>query len=260
MTHRRTRAAYRRYDASAAAAPALHKASQANARRWSRARVTSVAILMLAVLASAWAWMSDDFYVLQPQVTGNTRVPSEAIAAGSGLRGLHAFWVNASEIEGRLIAVVPSIRSARVSCALLAECTIDVSEREPLLTWKRGASEVWVDDSGKAFTAQGDPATTVVIEALDGNPLLPGQQLKAEWLDAIRMSASALPEMQSFRFTNARGVEFDDASGYPVYLGIGTNMDERVAVWRALREQLAGKGIQPKYIDVRYVLAPYYEK
>jgi cell division septal protein FtsQ len=258
MTHRRTRAAYRRYDASAA--PALHKASQANARRWSRPRVASVAILTLAMLASAWAWMSDDFYVMQPQVTGNTRVPAEAISAGSGLRGLHAFWVNASAIEAQLIAAVPSIRNAQVTCALPARCAIHVTEREPLLTWRRGESEVWIDENGTAFTAQGEPATTVLIEALDGAPVLPGQQLRAEWLETIRAGASALPEVQSFRFTAARGLEFEDAGGYAVYLGIGANMDERVALWRALHEQLVLKGIQPKYVDVRYVLAPYYEK
>jgi len=66
--------------------------------------------------------------------------------------------------------------------------------------------------------------------------------------------------VRAYRYSTGRGLEFADPDGYPVYLGSGSNMSDRAAVWRALREDLAARGIAPKYIDVRFVLAPYYER
>lgn len=257
---RKQRSAYRRYDASAAAAPSLHTISQAAARELNRPRLVSGLILLTVIILGLWIWLSEDFYIMQPSVTGNPRVPTEEITSASQISALHVFWVNAAEVETRLLESIPSLRETHLSCALPASCTIAIEERQPLLTWKRGQSVVWIDESGAVFTTHDTMSTLLTVESTDATVQLPGERLDTKLMAAILSSAYALPEVQSFRYSAERGLEFDAPRGYAVYLGVGSNMNERVSVWRALHAQLEQQGVQPKYIDVRFALAPFYEK
>jgi hypothetical protein len=117
---------------------------------------------------------------------------------------------------------------------------------------------MWIDRSGVAFAAQGEATGLVTVDAVDAPALVPGERVEPEVLAAMATTLDALPEVRAFRYSTARGLEFDDPSGYPVYLGTGSNLDDRIAVWRALRADLAAREIAPAYIDVRFPLAPYY--
>ena len=231
---------------------------QASEFRIDRSRLVSLAVLMTIVLTGVWIGFDEAFYISVPGVTGQTRVPMDDIARASGLIGLHLAWVNSAEVESRLLEALPSLRAARVTCSLLADCAITVAEREPFLAWRWGDALVWVDQDGVVYSARNGLQDMLAIESSDVQPPPPGQRVDPDLMTAIVAAAQALPEVRIFRYSAARGLEFTDASGYPVYLGTGTNMADRAVVWRALREDLASRGIEPVYIDVRFPLAPYY--
>jgi len=163
-----------------------------------------------------------------------------------------------AEVESRLLETLPSLRAARVTRSLPADCAITVAEREPFLAWRWGDALVWVDQDGVVYSARNGVQDVLSIESSDVQPPPPGQRVDSDLMAAIVAAAQALPEVRMLRVSVARGLEFTDASGYPVYLGTGYNMADRAVVWRALREDLASRGIEPLYIDVRFPLAPYY--
>lgn len=275
------RSSYRRYKAVAVAPLRLTRDTttsrrslrQAEARGFNHPRAVSGALVVAVALVGIWIGFDESFYVSVPSLTGHRRVPAVEIVSGSGMAGLHALWVNSSEIEAALLRALPSLSAARVSCALPATCTIAVTEREPFLAWRWGQAEVWVDRGGVAFAAPGGPAPLplaevagqaapqrLVVESIDAPGLAPGQQVDPQAMSTMVAAAAALPDVRAYRYSAARGLEFDDPNGFPVYLGVGSNVSDRAAVWRALREDLAARGITPTYIDVRFPLAPYYGK
>ncbi len=263
---RARRSGYRRYEAAAVssarpAGPATarrRELRQAEARELDRPRLLSGSILLTLALMGIWFGFGDAFYVGTPKVTGGARVPVEEIVAGSGIAGLHAAWVNAREAEAALLRAVPSLRAARVSCGLPADCSIAVVEREPSFAWRWGQAQVWVDAAGVVFPARGGLPDLPSVESADVQPPQPGQAIDPQLMTAIVAAGQALPDVRAFRYSAARGLEFTDPGGYPVYLGAGSNMADRAVMWRALRADLAARGILPAYIDVRFPLAPYY--
>lgn len=265
------RTAFRRYEAvattsvrptrAATAARPKRDLRQAEALEIDRPRLVSASLVLLVVALGFWIGFGDSFYVSASHVTvsGQSRVPAEEILRGSQLLGLHVLWVNSSAVEATLLRTTPSLRAARVSCALPAHCTITVAEREPSLAWRWGQATLWIDQGGVVFPARGDMPDLVTVESIDAQPPQPGQRIEGDLLTAITAAAQALSDVRAYRYTAARGLEFTDQGGYQVYLGTGSNMSDRAAVWRALSADLAARGITPKYVDVRFPLAPYYE-
>jgi cell division septal protein FtsQ len=259
---------YRRYEATAIVPARARRGSvarrreppQAEARELDRPRLVSGSIALTMALVSLWIGLSDSFYVGTPKVTGQARAPADEIVAGSGLAGLHVWWVNAGVVEAALLRTTPSLRAAQVSCVLPADCAITVAEREPVFAWRWGQAAVWVDQDGAVFPARADAPDLPLVESTDAPPPQPGQRIDPQLLTAISAAMAALPDVRAFRYSAGRGLEFGDANGYPVYLGAGSNMADRALVWRALRDDLAARGIKPAFIDVRFPLAPYYGK
>jgi cell division septal protein FtsQ len=226
------------------------------------ARVLSVAILFGVLLAAFELAMGEAFYIYNPSVTGNQRVPAADILAASGIETLHVLWLEPERAARALTAKLPEVRAAFIWCSLPAECTIQVREREPMFEWKQNQTRTWVDAEGYAFPARGPTPPIPVIEiAPDVPALVPGRPVQAELIGAVQELVRILPEVKSLRYSPARGIEFTDPQGnWPVIVGVGPDMAGRVNMWKAVSANLVSRKVQPKFIDVRYPQAPYYGK
>ena len=230
------------------------------------ARALSVAILFLAVLAALELALGEAFYIYNPAVTGNQRVPANEIVAASQIETLHVLWLQPERAAKTLVNNMPGLRAAFIWCGLPAECAIQVLEREPAFEWRQGQTRTWVDAEGVAFPARSQTPDIPVIEAAPGVPaLLPGHQVDRALVDTLLELVRVLPEARSFRYTTERGVEFNDPQGnWLVYVGVGRSepgeMAARVAMWKAVAANLASRNVRPKFVDVRYPQAPYYGK
>ena len=226
------------------------------------AKPRGVTAALLAVVAAMTLWIGLDgrFYVTKLSVTGATHTPPLEVANTSGLVGTHIFWVNAAEAEAQLLRSTSALKSARVTCQLPANCSIKVVERIPLIAWQYGQAVTWVDADGVTFNARATPPdlNLITIEALQGPALIAGQPADPKVIAAALSVARALPAQKRYRLSGARGLEFNDARGFPVYLGLADDMSDRVMIWKALRDSLVARAIQPKFVDIRYPLAPFY--
>jgi cell division septal protein FtsQ len=223
------------------------------------ARALSFVLLLIVIGLAAWLALDDRFYVTSINVTGNARVSAKDIVEKSGVQGTHIFWLKPAEAAQHLMQALPSIRSATMTCDFPAECTLQVEERQPIVAWQYGNALTWIDADHVAFAAEGKSAGPLItIEATQGPALFPGQRADQELIDAALAVAQAMPEVQRYRYTAKYGLEFADARDFPVYLGLGRNMADRVMIWQALRAELLAKRILPKFVDVREPLAPYY--
>ena len=119
------------------------------------ARVISGAILFLVALGALGLTTSEAFYIYNPTVTGNQRAPASEIVAASGIETLHVLWLQPDKVAGALLTKMPELSSAFVWCGLSADCTIQVTERQPAFEWRQGQARTWVDAEGIAFPARG---------------------------------------------------------------------------------------------------------
>jgi hypothetical protein len=171
-------------------------------------------------------------------------------------------WLQPDEVTLSLLTKMPEVRTASVWCGLPADCTIQVTERQPVFEWRQSQVRTWVDAEGIAFPARGQTPDIPVIQVAVGiaSPL-PGHKVNADLVGTMLALAKTLPEVRLYRFTTERGVEFSDPKGnWPVYIGVGPDAAERVAMWKALAASLAARNIRPTFVDVRYPTAPFYGK
>lgn len=258
---------YRRYDAAATLTGRLDVRPRTRLHvnlDWltdlSKPRVIAAALLVMLVAAATGLGLDGRFYVTKLSVTGAMRTPPLEVANNSGLAGTHIFWVNAAEAEARLLQSTPALKSARVTCQLPAHCSIQVVERTPLIVWQYGQAVTWVDADGATFKARAEEPdlNLIAIEAAQGPALIAGQPADPKVIAATLSVAQALPGVRRYRYSSAHGLEFDDERGFPVYLGLAGEMSDRVMIWQALRDSLIARGVQPKFVDIRYPLAPFY--
>ncbi len=250
---------YRRYE-TATLAGRIETIARPTFEAVTSSRVMAGALLIIVAGIAVWLGLDDRFYVRQIDVTGNSFTPSSEIIRSSGVAGTHIFWVNSSEVEAQLLRAQPSIKKASVTCRLPAVCSIDVQERTPLIAWQYGNAVTWIDADSAAFAAREtqQDLKLITIKATQGPALFPGRLADPKVVQAALSVARLMPEIRSYRYSGAHGLEFDDERGFPVYLGLGEDMSDRVMIWKALREDLSQRNVQPKFVDIRYPLAPYY--
>lgn len=221
-----------------------------------------IALAVIAVMvvgAILYVWLSDTFYVTRVSVAGNVLTPAQEIVQTSGIGGQHMFWVNHTAASERIANGIPSIKNARVDCQLPNRCTIKVQERQPSVAWRFGGAVTWIADDGMAFAAKRDiDLPLVTIEAPQGPALLPGKEADRRIVKAAVAVAQALPGVRQYKYTSEHGLEFQSKGGYPVYLGLGENMADRAMMWKALEAELNGQEVTPRFVDLRYPVAPFF--
>ena len=224
------------------------------------ARMISVAILFLVAVGALGLTTSEVFYIYNPIVVGHQRVPANEIIAASQMETWHVVWLQPERVSALLLAKMPELDTAFVWCGLPADCTIQVTERQPVFEWRQGQVRTWVDAEGVAFPARGQTPDMPVVQVAAGvQAPLPGNRVDAGLVETMSALARVLPEIKSYRFTAERGIEFSDPKGnWPVYIGVGSDAAERVAMWKALSTSLASRSTRPTFVDVRYPTAPFY--
>ena len=216
-------------------------------------------LLLIAVIAGAlWLTLDDRFYVYRADVVGTARVASEEVFRASGLLGLHVLWVRPAEVEASVLAALPGLESAQVSCGLLSEdCVIAVVERKPKVMWDEDGQLWLVYDDGVVF-----PAPAVLSEGWVVRGPLPRDE-DGRLDERVRVALTELWSVgaqvpQSLDYVQGRGLVFTDERGYRVVLGQGAGMAERLQVLELVAADLEARGLTPRFVDVRFSDAPYY--
>jgi hypothetical protein len=227
---------------------------------------TPMLLLLLGLLAGM-GYVSADakFFVYEARIVGAKHVDAGRIYEAAAVHEQNIFWVHPRQVARRVIAL-DGIKAVRIQCDLPAQVRIEVEEREPVLVWRSLSQEAdwWLDREGVILPYGGDPHAAETLYVIDSDRLAsaPGHPLQtAAVVPSVFQLARALPEVRVFYYQADRGLSFLQQAGnsrWPVYVGGVDNLARKIQVMQALNDYLAGKGIQPSYVDVRWSDRPVY--
>ena len=223
------------------------------------ARMLSGAILFSLIVVLFLFFQSDAFYVHRIEVGGLSHVTAEEVFTLSGVANLHIFWVD-PEVVREAILQSPSIADAEVRVGWPPHLVqIEVQEREPALIWEQAGVRTWIDVRGRVMLQRSDEdLLRVVVEDVD-TPVGPNIIIPQDVVDGALQLHTLFPEIEVLIYDPVEGLGYQDVRGWRVWFGSGTNMAAKLNVYNAIVADLEARGIQPEYIDVGDVDAPYYK-
>ena len=259
MSFKPTERRMRRFDPSSSAA---ERGGEAGRKRFVRT-VAAIALTMMIVGGGGAFLLSDFFRAREARVIGNEGIPAQSILAASGVMGQHWFIMNLDQSAQR-VRELPGIDATNIRCEWQRECVILVKVSEALARLDGPGGTMWLDATGRAQKTWENARAKVIVKLEDG-AVLPGdgKTVTPTLLSNLLELIDAQPAVTQYAFSARDGFSF--ASGPAGKVRLGTTeraggMRERALMAQVLREQLAGRNIQPKLIDVRVIEAPYYIK
>jgi len=220
----------------------------------------SLILLVLLVGVAVVLFSSDAFFVFDVEVVGNGRVSEQEVFWGSGLadKAWSIFFLDPREIESRVLRDVRGIKAAEVRCSLPSRVIIRVEERRPDVVWKTGDVCYWVDDEGVILDmVEGESGDAIVVHDLDQRPLIPDDRLSPEIVQEVQRLQYLIPEVNAFQYSEATGVSLFHEGRWLVYFGSPEDLEVKVAIMRALAQEIASSGIEVEYVDLRFSGSPY---
>jgi len=214
-------------------------------------------LLVVAGWLLYWFSNGDLFYVNGLRIESRSRLSEAELMSIAGLEGVNIFWVDTRAAE-RALEALPEVESARVRCSLPAKCVVHLVEKQALFVWRQRDAEVWIATDGTVVPARGELPNAIVLDAVESTALRPGDRLDATLVAAVRDLERLQPEVRLYQYTDRYGLSFRNAYGWLVRLGHGQQTEAKLNLMWALADYLAGQGIAPAFIDVRFPEAPYY--
>jgi cell division septal protein FtsQ len=254
---RQRRRTGRRFEAAGALAVGRVRVWPRLSWRWLRGVLLVLVVLIVA--GAVWLGLDSRFYIYRVDVEGAVRVSPDEIFQASGLPRLHVLWARPTEIEARILAALPTLESVQAVCKLPANCTITVVERQPRVMWDDTGQLWWVDTDGFVFAAY---AEEQLMEGwlvrgplpLDEDGQL-DEQVRVALTELWASGATISPELE---YVPNRGLVLIDERGWRVIVGRGTGMGKRLQLLELLAADLEARGLNPRFVDVRFLKAPYY--
>ena len=220
-------------------------------------RLPAVIFAGLLCYALFYCFTDEQFYIFGAAISGNSRLSAQRIYDQAGIEGQSIFFLNPEEVRKR-VEGLPNIKASSVSLQLPATVEIQVQEREPSFGWQVGQKTYWVDEEGMVMEPAGPPPHSVTLLDMDSQAPGPGVKLSPEIMQVVGELRRWLPQEKIFQWSQTEGISFLHAKGFPVYLGQAEDMQDKIAALRALTEDFTSKGIQPKFVDLRFSGRPYY--
>lgn len=255
----RTPAVFRRETAAYAQE---RSAVQHGARTGSGANWRIVSFLIVVLLSGVlfvffWA---DVFYIHSVAVGGLRYTTKEEVFALTGIANMHVFWVDPTEVRQAVLRS-PTVADAQVVVGWPPNMVqIVIEEREPAFVWEQAGVATWIDLQGRVMRQREDrpDLIRVVAENSIEGPIGPNMQLDKAIVSGALQLHALLPDLRFLRYDPIEGLGYQDAGGWQVWFGVGTDMPERVSIYNGIVANLKSRGIQPGEVNVVNPDAPYY--
>lgn len=214
-----------------------------------RARIVALVLLIGLVSLVIFLFTDASFYVETATVNGLQYASAEEVYRQAAIDQYSIFWVNPREAAQRIEAL-PYVKRAAVYPALPNQVRIEIEEREPVVVWKVGGQEYWVDSEGIPMPVARPLDNLPSLWDLDGSTVANGQ-LDRQLIASLRQVKQQVPEVTDFGYDSSNGLQFRLPSGTFVYLGMPEGMAQRVASLLVLHQSLASQGQAPAEINWR---------
>jgi hypothetical protein len=226
----------------------------------SGARLVSGLLLLLLGLLLYYFFVSYQFYIYDVEVAGMERLGLQEVLDASQVGEMSVFYVRPTEVEAR-IQQSPWVKEAHVRCGLPNRVRITLHERQVAFMWRQESSVWAVDGDGKLLDLSQGPADVLWVEDHRRPPARQVESREAgldqELIASVLTVREILPDVSLLSYDPAHGLTFESERGYEVLLGKG-RIAHKLAIWRALDSELAGQGIRPSHVDVRFPSRPCY--
>jgi len=239
---------------------------EATARRLRRRRLRRAltAAAGLAVVAALIAlYLSPALRVHDVEVVGATQVDPAKVRELASMEGDSMFHVDFASAEHQ-ISYLPLVRDVKIERHWPRTIRIVVSERQPWGYWQTGDVKYVIDAEGVvlADVPPGEGAPII----MDSNPirLVPGDRVDLDAVQLTRTLAERVPStlalnIVAFEYSVAQGLALATDAGYRVVLGDSQNVDYKIAVWKAVEEELGRDSMPGHVLDLRFRDRPSFQ-
>lgn len=223
--------------------------------------------LLVAGCLAALFFMSTAgaFQVSSVELIGAQRLNASVIDTALRISGSSIFSVQPDKLLSVLRDQFPELERVSVSVGLPAKVAVRVVERQPVLAWEQAGLTVWVDAAGIAFSPLDSGDTLIHVAALEAPPALHKDQygrhqlIRPEMVSAIQTLAQIAPAGAPLIYDPSLGFGWTDPGGWQAFFGQdGTDIVQRMAVYRSILTELAARRLIPTLISVAQLHAPYF--
>jgi len=221
------------------------------------ARWASILVLVGCVWALATIARDQSFYLTTIPVEGARVFSASEIVATSGLANLHVFAADPNE-AARRIGEMPGINSAEVRLEWPNVVTIQVTETEPVALWKQNGRTYWIDESGRLIPSRSGANGLLMIESEESETLAEDVFVARDVLTGALRLRELRSNIDRLHYEPGNGLSYQDGRGWRAYFGSGLNMEQKLAVYETIVDDLLERAVRPAYISVRNEAKPYY--
>lgn len=221
-------------------------------------------LLVLALSGLLFVFFATDlFYVRTIAVGGAHYLDESEIFRYAGIAETHVFWVDPEEVRERLIESSEVIADAQVVVGWPPNMVkILIEEREPQVIWIQSGVIALVDLHGNVlrYTIEGEELPDLIHVVSEG--MLEGPPGAETPIPAAAVSGVLQLRQLGFqgelRYHPVNGLGFREVGGWDVWLGVGTDMPNKLNIYEVLRDNLLTRGITPVEINVVNPDGAYY--
>ncbi|MGD8584123.1 MAG: FtsQ-type POTRA domain-containing protein [Chloroflexota bacterium] len=221
------------------------------------ARWASVLLLAACIWALVTIARDESFYLNAIPVEGARAFSASEIVANSGLANVHIFAADPNE-AARRIGEMPGILSAEVSLEWPNLVTIRVAESEPVALWKQNGRTFWIDDAGQLIPARTNVPGLLLIESEVDKEAADDYFVADDVLAGALQLRELRNNIDRLYYEPGNGLSYQDGRGWRAYFGSGLKMEQKLAVYETVVEDLLSRSVNPEYISVRNEFKPYY--
>jgi cell division protein FtsQ len=225
---------------------------------WPRARILSAGLLVILLGTLGYLLTAPTYTVYGAAVRGNRLVDAETIFRASGVQGQNVFRLNTTAVV-RAVEQLPYVKRARVWVRLPADVAIAVEEYQPRWVWVSGADRFWIDEAGNVLPYGGPLTDTLTVVDGSGQPLPVGERIQPDLVEMLWELGRLMPELEQVVYDPALGLILRTEQGWPVRIGrTPDRLRIKLAILQALVDELAQRGANVDFVDLRYPERPYY--
>lgn len=202
-------------------------------------------------------YLSPVLRVDQVEVSGNSVVSAEEVLEMLDLEGDSMLQVDTAAIE-RQVSALPMVYRVSADRQFPGTVKIEITERSPWGYWKAAGGVYPIDVEGVVLSGVTPPeGATTIEDTAATEPLSAGDEVDADAVFLAQVLLDRLPETVSptvgaIEYSSEVGLSVQTSAGYRVVIGDSQNFDYKLAVWKALEEQLGPEGMAGHVLDLRF--------
>jgi cell division septal protein FtsQ len=224
------------------------------------AKIPALILLVGALWVLARLLGDPAFQVHEVRLEGLKQVREAEVTEVVNVLGHSLFTVRSAALEDELMRRFGCVETAEVICRLPDSVTVVLHEQEVVLVWQSGERYWWLGAEGEVLGETEDPGDLLVVRDVAGREPDPDDHILGAPVALARDLDEVLSANRRYDYTAETGlVVYVTAAGWPVYLGHEGDAATKVAIMRALVDELVRRGATVEYIDLRNEVRPTYK-